>query len=139
MSHSRTIPSWIRPCHRAVRRFDPRERGDRVVSAATVTKRCFKLRDAPADLILLEILMPGRNGYQICRAIKEDDALRALPVIFLSTKSQPSDRFWAKRVGADRFVAKPFDPAELLREIHSVLQPAGPAVTSGAKRRTGKA
>lgn len=96
--------------------------GFRVVEARDGDDTLAKLREARVDLVLLEIPMPGKNGYQVCRAIKADDVLRSLPVLFVSTKSQASDRFWAKRVGADGFVAKPFDPADLLREIHALLQ-----------------
>jgi twitching motility two-component system response regulator PilH len=96
--------------------------GFRVIEARDGDDTLAKLRETRVDLVLLEIPMPGKNGYQVCRAIKSDELLRSLPVLFVSAKSQASDRFWAKRVGADGFVARPFDPAELLREIHAVLQ-----------------
>ena len=96
--------------------------GYRVVTARDGDEALQKVREARPDLVLLDIIMPRRNGYQVCRAIKEDAQLRSLPVLFLSVKSQPSDRFWAKRVGADGFLAKPFDPADLVREIHVLLQ-----------------
>lgn len=96
--------------------------GYRVVSAQDGDEALSKMQEAKPSLVILEILLPNKNGYQICRAIKETPALRDLPVLFLSAKSQPSDRFWAKRVGADGFVAKPFDPADLLQEIHALLQ-----------------
>ena len=97
--------------------------GYRVFTARDGEKTLQKVRQAPRpDLVLLEIVLPRKNGYQVCRALREDKALRTLPVVFLSAKSQPSDRFWAKRVGADGFVAKPFDPADLVREIRSRLK-----------------
>lgn len=96
--------------------------GYRVVSARDGEEGLQKVREAPPDLVLADIIMPRKNGYQLCRAIKEDSRLRSLPVLFLSGKSQPSDRFWAKRVGGDGFLAKPFDPADLLREIAALLQ-----------------
>lgn len=105
--------------------------GYRVVSARDGDEALQKLADAKPDLILLEILVPRRNGYQLCRAIKADPTHRTVPVLFVSAKAQPSDRFWAKRVGADGFIAKPFDPAELLREIHALLQPTRVATTRG--------
>jgi twitching motility two-component system response regulator PilH len=101
--------------------------GYRVVTARDGEEALEKVRQSRPDLVLLEILLPRRNGYQVCRALKEDKVLRALPVVFLSAKSQTSDRFWAKRVGADGFVAKPFDPAELLREIRGKLRGKQPA------------
>ena len=97
--------------------------GYRVFTARDGEEALQKMRQSPRpDLVLLEILLPRKNGYQVCRALREDKTLRALPVVFLSAKSQPSDRFWAKRVGADGFVAKPFDPADLVREIRARLR-----------------
>src|SRR5438105_4734962 len=80
--------------------------GYRVVSARDGEEALQKLSEAHPDLVLLDILVPRKNGYQVCRAIKEDKALRVVPVLFLSAKAQPSDRFWAKRVGGNGFVAK---------------------------------
>ena len=97
--------------------------GYRVFTARDGEEALQKMKQTPRpDLVLLEIVLPHKNGYQVCRALREDKTLRALPVVFLSAKSQPSDRFWAKRVGADGFVAKPFDPADLVREIRARLR-----------------
>jgi twitching motility two-component system response regulator PilH len=98
--------------------------GFRVTTARDGDEALAKLRDAPPDLVLLDIIMPKRNGFQVCRALRAEPALQALPVLFVSVKSQPSDRFWAQRVGADGFVAKPYDPAELVREVTALLQRA---------------
>jgi len=98
--------------------------GFRVTTARDGDEALAKLRAAPPDLVLLDIIMPRRNGYQVCRALRADPALRALPVLFVSVKAQSSDRFWAQRVGADGFVAKPFDPADLVREVVALLQRA---------------
>jgi len=96
--------------------------GYRVLTAPDGDEALQAVRHARPDLVLLEIVLPGKNGYQVCRAIREDKVLHALPVVFLSAKCQPSDRFWAKRVGADGFVAKPFDPADLVREVRARLR-----------------
>ncbi len=99
--------------------------GYRVLVARDGDEALAKLRDTSADVIVIEILLPQKNGYQLCRALKADPATQAVPVLFVSVKSQPSDRFWAKRVGGNGFVAKPFDPADLLRELHALLQDQG--------------
>ncbi len=96
--------------------------GYRVVVARDGDEALLRTRETHADLVVLEILLPDKNGYQVCRALKADTATQAVPILFLSAKAQPSDRFWAKRVGGDGFVAKPFDPAGLLREIAGLLQ-----------------
>lgn len=96
--------------------------GYRVFTARDGEEALQKIGQARPDLVLLEIVLPRKNGYQVCRALRADKVLRTLPVVFMSAKSQPSDRFWAKRVGADGFVAKPFDPADLVREIRARLR-----------------
>jgi DNA-binding response OmpR family regulator len=98
--------------------------GHRVVVAADGDEALARVRESDADLIVLEILLPHKNGYQVCRTLKGDADTQHVAVLVLSAKAQPSDRFWAKRVGADAFVAKPFDPADLVREVHTLLQRA---------------
>ena len=96
--------------------------GYRVVVVHDGDEALARVRDSNADALVLEILLPRCNGYQVCRALKADAAIAHVPVLILSAKAQPSDRFWAKRVGADAFVAKPFDPADLVRETQALLQ-----------------
>jgi twitching motility two-component system response regulator PilH len=96
--------------------------GYRVVVAHDGEEALARVRESHADLVVLEILLPHKNGYQVCRTLKADAETQHVAVLMLSAKAQPSDRFWAKRVGADAFVAKPFDPADLVREIHTLLQ-----------------
>jgi DNA-binding response OmpR family regulator len=95
--------------------------GYRVLVATDGEEVLEQVGHARPDLVLMDITLPRKNGYQVCRMLKEDALLKSLPVLFLSAKSQPSDRFWAQRVGADGFLAKPFDPADLLREIKDLL------------------
>src|SRR5690242_15375622 len=66
----------------------------------------------PPQAVILDVTMPELNGYQTCRSLKK---LRAdLPVIILTGKTEPADRFWAMECGADEFVTKPIDPAIIL-------------------------
>jgi DNA-binding response OmpR family regulator len=69
------------------------------------------------NLILLDVVMPERNGFQICRALKNSEAYMGIPVILVSSKSTASDRYWAEQQGANAYVVKPFVPEELLREV----------------------
>lgn len=100
--------------------------GYRVLVATDGEDVLEKVGQFRPDLVLLDIALPRKNGYQVCRLIKEDDVMKSLPVLFLTAKSQPSDRFWAKRVGSDGFLAKPFDPADLLGEIKELLAARAP-------------
>ena len=69
------------------------------------------------NLILLDVVMPERNGFQICRALKASKTYMDIPVIVVSSKSTVSDRYWAEQQGANGYVVKPFAPEELLREV----------------------
>ena len=73
------------------------------------------------DLILLDIIMPGINGYEVCRELKDIEETRNTPVIFISCKTQKSDIYWGKLQGADDYLTKPFQPAELLRIVDKHL------------------
>src|SRR5712692_1906867 len=66
----------------------------------------------PPDLILLDIMMPGLNGYQVCQLLRENEATRAVPVIVLTSLSEKSDKMQAYESGADDFLSKPVDRAE---------------------------
>ena len=75
------------------------------------------VRENPPDLVLLDIMMPTLNGYQVCRELKDDPETRAIPIVMLTAKSQESDKFWGKEAGADVYVVKPFDMDELLEAV----------------------
>lgn len=72
--------------------------------------------EAPS-LILLDVVMPERNGFQVCRALKNSQAYKDIPIVVVTGKSTPSDRFWAEQQGADGYIVKPFAPVDLLREV----------------------
>jgi twitching motility two-component system response regulator PilH len=69
------------------------------------------------NLILLDVVMPERNGFQVCRALKNSEAYKSIPIILVSGKSTASDRYWAEQQGANGYIAKPFAPVDLLREV----------------------
>jgi twitching motility two-component system response regulator PilH len=69
------------------------------------------------DLLLLDIVMPKRNGYEILRALRRDERTRATRIVLVSSKNQESDRLWGKRQGADEYLPKPFTRDELLTMV----------------------
>jgi DNA-binding response OmpR family regulator len=69
------------------------------------------------SLILLDVVMPERNGFQVCRTLKNSQAYKSIPIIVVSAKSTSSDRFWAEKQGANGYIVKPFAPDDLLREV----------------------
>ncbi len=77
-------------------------------------------RDNP-DLIILDVMMPRRNGYQVCRALKADERTREIPVVFLTAKDQEGDRFWGRDCGADEYLTKPFSAARLEQVIARLI------------------
>jgi CheY-like chemotaxis protein len=94
-------------------------RGYEVVSAAS-GEEALGLLDG-ADLVLLDIVMPGMDGYEVCRRIRADEATAFLPVVMV-TASGDQEKRRALDAGADDFIAKPFDHAELLARVRSLLR-----------------
>ena len=80
------------------------------------------------SLFLLDIMLPGISGFDLCRQIRQHDRLSRTPVIFLSAKAQEPDRLHAFDVGADGFITKPFSPRELIARVRNALrgQPDAP-------------
>lgn len=79
-----------------------------------------KARQESPALILLDVVMPKMNGFQVCREIKADPALQHIPVILLTAKAQASDRFWGAEVKADAYITKPFDIDDLLEKMRAL-------------------
>ena len=78
-------------------------------------------RENPPDLIILDLLMPYKNGFEVLRELRGDPATRAVPVIFLSSNSREEDIVKALTAGADDFVVKPFRARELVARVRKVL------------------
>jgi DNA-binding response OmpR family regulator len=74
-------------------------------------------RESP-DLIVLDIMMPRMDGYQTCRALKDQESTKDIPVIFLSAKAQASDVELGKSYGVDDYLTKPFDPDDLIEVVN---------------------
>ena len=69
------------------------------------------------DLVLLDIVLPKKNGFQVCRHLKTSPATNQAKIILVSSKNQESDRFWGMKQGADEYLTKPFDEAQLLSSV----------------------
>lgn len=74
------------------------------------------------SLILLDVVMPQRNGFQACRELKGNAVYAGIPVIMVSSKNTESDKFWAKQQGADGYVVKPFTNEELLGTVRGLVK-----------------
>ena len=74
------------------------------------------------DLVVLDIVMPKMNGYELCRKIKSDPKTKDVPVVICSDKGEDFDRYWGMKQGADAYIAKPFQEKELIATIKQFLK-----------------
>jgi len=95
------------------------ENGFQVVTAMDGEEAVAMVESEKPDLVVLDVIMPKQNGFQACRIIKS--MRQDLPVILLTSKNQKSDEFWGKKQGADLYMTKPFDSAELFANATKLL------------------
>jgi twitching motility two-component system response regulator PilH len=95
--------------------------GYELVTAADGEEALRKAESERPDLMVLDVVMPKMNGFQVCRKIKTTPELKGIKVILLTSKSQESDQFWGMKQGADAYMTKPFDGNELLAKAASLL------------------
>lgn len=79
------------------------------------------LAELAPDLVLLDIVMPNRNGFEILRSLKKNERTKSIPIVLVSTKKEPHDLAWGKRQGADGYLPKPFTSEELLNEVRKFI------------------
>ena len=87
------------------------------VAISDPTKVEETIEEERPSVILLDVVMPQRNGFQICRDLKSHGAYSSIPVIMVTSKTAPSDRYWGEQQGANGYVAKPFTPEELISAV----------------------
>lgn len=96
--------------------------GFKVITAENGLQAIEILKKEKMDLVILDVMMPEINGYQVCQYIKEDSELSDIPVIILTAKVRKSDQFWSKKIGADLYLPKPFEPMMLVKKVREVLE-----------------
>lgn len=94
--------------------------GFTVTTAENGEDALAKIKADKPQLILMDIVMPGQNGFQVTRAITRDPDTQDVPVIICTSKGQETDRIWGLRQGARDYIVKPVDPQELLAKIASL-------------------
>jgi len=92
-----------------------------VVSFPNADKLEDKIASEKPDLIVMDVVMPGRNGFQACRDLKADDRFKNIPVVLCTSKGQESDKFWGQQQGANGYVVKPFKAEDLLAAVKRAL------------------
>ena len=86
------------------------------------------------DLIILDIILPGMDGYDTCKILKTDEHTSLIPVIILTIKCGVKDRIAGLNIGADDYITKPFDPDELTARVEAVLRGYGCSPISGGEK-----
>lgn len=79
-----------------------------------------KIKNSKPDILILDVMMPGQSGFEVCEKLKADPELKDIVIIILTAKGQKTDEDWANSVGADHFLAKPFSPLELLNLLKQI-------------------
>jgi CheY-like chemotaxis protein len=92
-----------------------------IVEAADGDESLELARRHRPDLVILDMMMPGRGGLDVLRELREDAALARTPVVMLTARARPADREAAAAAGADRYLAKPFSPLELTLVVEELL------------------
>ena len=91
-------------------------------TSSTGEKAVELLKNQPVDLVILDIMLPGMNGFDVCRSIKQDAKLKAIPIIMLTAKGEETDRIVGLELGADDYIVKPFSPRELVLRVKAILK-----------------
>lgn len=99
--------------------------GYEVLTATSADVGITMVREQLPDLVLMDIMMPGINGFQATRQITRDPATHDVPVVILTSKNQDADRVWGERQGARGYITKPVDEHHLLETIRQVLAGKG--------------
>lgn len=101
--------------------YNLEQEGFEVITAYDGDEALMKVKAEP-DLIILDVMMPRMNGYEVCRRIREDQKMAHIPVIFLTARSSEADEIKGLELGADDFIGKPISPKKLVARVKSNLR-----------------
>ena len=96
--------------------------GYEVITAVDGEEALEKALQENPGLIVLDVILPKKNGFQVCRQLKTSPATQDIKILMMTSKSQDSDRFWGLKQGADEYMTKPIDDNELVTNIAKLLQ-----------------
>jgi DNA-binding response OmpR family regulator len=114
-------------------RYNLAKEGYAVQLVASGAEGLSHAREFRPDMILLDIMVPQLNGWEVCRRLKQDPDTRAVPVIMVTGRAEEGDKVLGFEMGADDYVTKPFSPRELLARIRAVLRRGAAAESPGKK------
>ncbi|RAN80861.1 two-component system response regulator [Bacillus sp. SRB_336] len=95
--------------------------GHQVVAVSTAEEGIERVRAELPDLVIMDVIMPGMNGFQATRTLTRDPSTAVVPIVMITTKSMETDRVWGLRQGAKAFITKPVNEKELLACINDLL------------------
>ena len=101
--------------------FVLRKEGYEVFTAGNGEEAISQVHESKPDLMFLDVMMPKKNGYEVCQELKSDSNLKSIHIIMLSAKGQEADKEKALSLGADEFMTKPFSPAVVVTRVRELL------------------
>jgi phosphate regulon transcriptional regulator PhoB len=109
--------------------YNLKKEGFKVFTAPDGEDALDKVRKGPFDLIILDLMLPGIQGVELCRMLRSNPKTEAIPIIMLTAKGEVSDRIRGLETGADDYMAKPFSPKELVARVKAILRRTGEGPT----------
>lgn len=97
-----------------------RQAGLTVISVTNGEEAHLKLQSQKPDLVILDVILPGQSGFELCREIKTNSNTQAIPVVICSTKGTEADKLWGSMLGADAYIPKPIDQKHLMQTIQQL-------------------
>jgi DNA-binding response OmpR family regulator len=99
-----------------------RQGGLNVLTANSGEEALVKISSQKPDIIILDVVLPGCSGFEVCREIKDAAATSNIPIVICSTKGGQMDKFWGMKQGADAYLAKPIDQEEFVRTVKQLIK-----------------
>jgi CheY-like chemotaxis protein len=98
-----------------------RESGYDVITAVDGDEAVEKVLHERPQLVVLDVILPKQNGFQLCRRLKQMEQCRDIPIILISSKNTPLDKRWGMQQGAEMYLTKPFNKEELIASVRSLV------------------
>ncbi len=117
--------------------YNLRKEGLEVASASDGEEALRRIRQESFDLVMLDLMLPGIQGMELCRILRNDPKTEGLPIIMVTAKGEEVDRVLGLEIGADDYIAKPFSPRELAARVKAVLRRAAQKQPEGKVIRIG--
>jgi two-component system, OmpR family, alkaline phosphatase synthesis response regulator PhoP len=114
-------------------RYNLERQGYRVATAASGEEAMRAVHEEPPNLVLLDLMLPAMDGWEVCKQLKREPTTQQIPVIMLTAKGEESDMVLGLELGADDYISKPFSPRVLTARVHAVLR----RKASAAEEETG--